>query len=102
MTQEMTLEDIADFCQFTGCQIRLGSTEAGFIQIAGTGVQRRANFGRYLSFNEMSALPSPQVVLAEASVFKVHQDGEERTVDREQFQKELAVFQKKVGLTPAP
>jgi len=95
----MTLDEIADFCQFTGCQVSLGSTEAGFIQIAGTGVQRSANFDRYLSFNELSALPSPKAVLAEASVFKVHQDGEKSTLDREQFQKKLEIFQKKVGIT---
>ena len=98
----MTIDDIANFCQFTGCRVSLGSADAGFIQMAGTGVQRRANFGRYLSFNEMSALPSPKAVLTEASIFKVSQDSEERTLDREQFQKELKAFQKKVGLTPEP
>ena len=94
----MTIEDIANFCQFTGCQVSLGSPDAGFIQVAGTGVVRPANFDRYLSFNEMAALPSPKAVVAEASVFKVHQEGEERTLDREQFQRELKAFQKKVGV----
>ena len=96
---KMTIDDVADFCQFTGSRITLGSADAGFIRIAGTGVERRANFDRYLAFNEMSALPSPKVVLAEASVFKVHQGGEERTLDRRQFQTELETFQKKLGLS---
>ena len=68
----MTIDDIANFCQFTSCQVSLGASDAGFIQIAGTGVERRPNYDRYLSFNEMSAFPSPKAVLAEASVFKVH------------------------------
>ncbi len=94
----MTIDEIADFCQFTSCQVTLGASDAGFIQIAGTGIERRVNYDRYLSFNEMSALPSPKAVLAEASVFKVHQGDTERTLDREQFQQELKAFQKKVGI----
>ena len=94
----MTIDEIANFCQFTSCQVSLGASDAGFIQIAGTGVERCANYDRYLSFNEMSAFPSPKAVLAEASVFKVHQGDTERTLDREQFQQELKAFQKKVGI----
>ncbi len=96
----MTIDEIADFCQFTGCRITLGSADAGFIRIAGTGVEQRANFSRYLAFNEMAALPSPRAVLTEASVFKVHQDEEERTLDRQQFQTELDTFKRKVGKDP--
>ena len=94
----MTIDEISDFCQFTSCQVTLGASDAGFIQIAGTGIERRANYDRYLSFNEMSALPSPKAVLAEASVFKVHPDDTERTLDREQFQQKLKAFQEKVGI----
>jgi hypothetical protein len=94
----MTIDDIADFCQFTGCRVSLGSADVGFIEIAGTGVQRSANFSRYLSFNELSELPSPKAVVAKASIFRVNQDGKEKTLDREQFQTELKAFQKKVEI----
>ena len=95
---KITIDEIADFCQLTSCQVSLGASDAGFIQIAGTGVERCANYDRYLSFNEMSALPSPKAVLAEASVFKVHQGDTERTLDREQFQQELKAFRRRWGL----
>ena len=68
----MTIDDIANFFRFTGCQVTLGSTDTGSIQIADTESQGRANFSHYLSFNEMPILPSPKAILPNASIFKVH------------------------------
>ncbi|MEE2839557.1 MAG: hypothetical protein VYC91_03420 [Acidobacteriota bacterium] len=37
----MTIDVIANFCQFTSCQVSLGNSDAGFVQNAGTGVEHR-------------------------------------------------------------
>lgn len=93
----MTIQDIADFCEFKDCEVSLGDPEVGFIPVDGTGVRRQYNYNRYLAHNELSGLPSPRRVLDKASVFKVRTGDQVQVFDREQFQRELQAFLEKVG-----
>ncbi|MDA2937700.1 hypothetical protein MYX75_05485 [Acidobacteria bacterium AH-259-A15] len=94
----MTIEDIANFCEFKDCEVSLGDPVVGFIQIDGTGVKRPNNFQRYLSFHELSALASPKKVLGKASTFKVQRGNEVQAFNRKEFKRELEAFQQKVGI----
>lgn len=94
----MTIDEITNFCQFKGCQVSLGSPEAGFVEIDGGGLQRRNNYNRYLSLNELASRPSPVRVLEEASAFTVKRDGQTRRLDRSEFEQELADFNRQLGL----
>ncbi len=94
----MTIEDIANYCEVKDCRVSLGSSEAGFITIDGTGVTGRFNnYRRFLRFHELQALPEPRRLLAAATTFTIEDGGEPRELDRAQFQQELKRFQDLVG-----
>ncbi|MEE8583711.1 MAG: hypothetical protein V3T83_02550 [Acidobacteriota bacterium] len=88
----MTVEEIADYCEFKNCQIRLGDPATGFIRIDGNGVQEASNYGRFLSLNELAAAPSPRKVVESATVFKVRHVGGERSLARQEFEAEYQRF----------
>ena len=93
----MTLEDIANYCEFKDCQISLGSPETGFVRLDGNGLQKANNYRRFLSLNELAAAPSPKKVLEAAQVFKVRRGEEESSLSREEFEAELRKFAALVG-----
>jgi len=93
----MTIEDVADYCEFKDCAVVLGDPSVGFVSVDGGGYQKRNNFSRFLSFNELSALPSPNKVLEKATTFRIQLPGGENVLTREQFEQELSAFRKKVG-----
>lgn len=88
----MTVSELANFCQFKGCEISLGSPESGFIHVTGEGRYRSPNYGRFLALNELaSAAPIEQVVQG-ASTFKIHRGQEVTALSREEFEKEYQRF----------
>ncbi len=94
----MTIDDIANYCEFRDYKVSVGHPDYGFIQIDGTGLEDRSyTYGRFQMLNEVSSLPSPRQVLEHADTFKVIRGGELRTLDRETFEAELKEFQEKVG-----
>ena len=93
----MTIEDVADYCEFKDCAVALGDPSIGVISVDGGGYQKRYNFARFLSLNELSALPSPKVVLEKATAFRVQLPTGELVLTREEFERELRVFREKVG-----
>jgi hypothetical protein len=94
----VTIEEIASYCEVKDCRVSLGSSEAGFITVDGTGVTGRFNnYRRFLRFHELQALPEPQRLLAAATHFAIDEDGEIREMDRAQFEQELKRFQDLVG-----
>ena len=93
----MTIEDVADYCEFKECAVLLGDPNVGFISVDGGGYQKRNNFARFLSLNELSALPSPKKVLEKATSFRVQLPKGETAMTREEFEGELSAFRKKVG-----
>jgi len=94
----LTIDEITNFCQFKGCEVYIGSPEAGFVGIDGGGIQRRNNYHRYLAFNELASQPSAREVLQKASIFKLKLGEETRTMERQEFEKEMKHFQRKLGL----
>lgn len=95
----VTLDEITNFCEFKECTVSLGDPEAGFIRVDGNGVQTRFNnYRRFLAHHELAALPSPKQVLEKATVFRIEENGQTRTLSREEFQAELQAFQEKVGM----
>jgi hypothetical protein len=94
----LIIEEIASFCKFKKCEVRLGNPAAGFIEIDGSGPKHLHNYGRYLAHNELAALPSPREVLEKASIFKIEHGLEVQTLDRQQFEQELENFRQKVGI----
>lgn len=94
----MTIEEIANYCEVIDCRVSLGSSEAGFITIDGTGVTGRFNnYRRFLRFHELQALPEPHHLLEAATTFTIEDEGEPREMDRTQFEQELRRFQDLVG-----
>ncbi|HLV00604.1 MAG TPA: hypothetical protein VKZ59_05020 [Acidobacteriota bacterium] len=97
----MTIDDIANFCEFKDCSVVFGNPEIGFIKVDGVGVATRFNnYRRFLAHNELAALASPRKVLQEATVFRIQSEGGEelRVLNREEFEQELREFQEKVGV----
>ena len=93
----MKIEDVADYCEFRGCVVVLGDPAAGFIAVDGGGRMRRNNFARFLSLNELSALPSPKSVLQKATTFRIELPTGEAVMTRDEFERELGAFREKVG-----
>ena len=95
----VTLEDVASFSELKDCSIELGDPGVGFIRIDGGGVIRKGyTYGRFLLFNETSGLPSPEEVLAAASVFRVTLGSTLELLTREQFEKQLERIRKLAGI----
>ncbi|HXK62663.1 MAG TPA: hypothetical protein PLP42_22485 [Acidobacteriota bacterium] len=92
----MTISDIADYCALKDCTVVLGDPAVGFIEVDSGGYKYRPNYARYLSLNELSALPSPQKVVAQASSFRVHLSRGTRVMSREEFEEELRDIRQKV------
>ncbi len=88
----MTIDEIANYCEFKDCQITLGDPAAGFVRIDGNGLQKASNYRRFLSLNELAAAPSPRKVLESATVFKVRSGGGERSLARKEFEAEYQQF----------
>ncbi|HSR66538.1 MAG TPA: hypothetical protein VLU25_01230 [Acidobacteriota bacterium] len=86
----MTIDDIANYCEFKDCQVSLGSPEAGFIHVDGYGLVRNTyNYRRFLALNELGALSSPDQVVEAAQTFKIKDARGERSLDRQAFQTEM-------------
>lgn len=94
----MVIEEITSFCEFKDCEINLGDPQVGFIQIDGSGIKRLNNYHRYFSLNELSAFPSPDRVVKQASIFTIQRGQETETLDRAQFERELKDFRLKAGI----
>ena len=92
----MKLKDIANFHEFTACQIKLGGSEVDFIWSGGSGLQQRQNYNRYLSLNQLSALPSSNDVLNQASTFKLQQERETQVLDLAEFEEKRKRFHQRV------
>ncbi len=93
----MTISDIADYCALKDCTVTLGDPAIGFIDVDGGGNRSRSNFARFLSLNELSALPSPLRVVEDATSFRVSLGRGTRTLSRVEFEKELRTLREKVG-----
>ena len=93
----MIIDDIADFCEFHDCIVTAGNPEIGAIAIDGRGYQKRNNYMRFLSFNELSALPSPPEVLRRATYFQIRRDNQTEEVSREEFEQQLSRFRELTG-----
>ncbi len=94
----MTLEEISDYCRLRDCQVRLGSSDTGFILVSSGGLERSNNYGRFLALSELRGLPSPARVIRQAELFRVDGPEERRELNREAFQQELEDLLRKVGL----
>ncbi len=92
----MTLEDIANFCEFKAYTIVLGDSNIGFIQVDGAGVNRNINnYERFLQFNKLRALPFPPTVLKQATLLRIKLGSERQDLSRQEFQTELENFKRK-------
>ena len=88
----MTIDEIADYCQFKGCAVRVGSPDSGFVEVDGNGIRRSNNYRRFQSLNEMAGAPSPARIVETATVFKIRRGSEEKVLDGEEFRAELERF----------
>ena len=95
---DMTLEEIADYCRLRDCQVRLGSSDTGFILVSSGGLERSNNYGRFLALSELRGLPSPAQVIRKAELFRVDGPEGRRELNREAFRRELEGLLRKVGL----
>lgn len=97
----VTIDDIANFCEFKDCTVVFGSPDIGFIQVDGIGVTTRFNnYRRFLAHHELGSLAPPRKVLERATRFRIQREGGEelRDLSREEFERELKEFQEKVGI----
>ncbi len=92
----MTISDIADYCALMDCAVTLGDPAVGFIDVDSGGYRSRPNFARFLSLNELSALPSPLKVVKDATSFRVNLSRGNRTLSRAEFEEELRTLREKV------
>ncbi len=93
----MNINDLADFCEFHDCTVTTGNPEIGAVSIDGRGYQKRDNYRRFLSFNELSGLPAPRDVLAKATYFRIHRDNQTVELTREDFERQLDRFRQLTG-----
>ncbi len=93
----MTIEDIANYCQFKGCRAIVGSPDVGFVHIDGDGVSRSANYGRFHMLNELASQPVDSEVVANASIVKIEGDGDVRQLTPEEFESEYLRLQALIG-----
>ena len=94
----MRTDDIADYCELKACAVSFGHPDIGFVTIDGLGVRRRFNnYRRFLDLNELASLPNPSEVLEKATVFRIQNDREPRTLDRAEFERELERFRELIG-----
>lgn len=94
----MTIDDIADFCQYKDCTVAAGGPETGFIRIDGTGLENRAyTWNRFSMLHEVNALPSPAKALEKATIFRISKEESTTAFNREEFERMLEEFQAKVG-----
>jgi hypothetical protein len=93
----LTISDIADYCAVKDCTVTLGDPAVGFIDVDSGGHRSRPNYARFLSLNELSALPSPSKVLKDAASFRVTLSHGTRTLSRTEFEEELKALREKVG-----
>jgi hypothetical protein len=92
----LTISDIADYCALKDCKVTLGDPAVGFIEVDSGGYSSRPNYARFLMFNELSGLASPQKVLTAATSFQVSLSRGPVTFSREQFEAELRGVREKV------
>lgn len=88
----MTVDEIANYCEFKDCQVTLGDPAAGFIRIDGNGVRKASNYNRFLSHNELAAAPSPRKVLDSATVFKIRRGDADQQLTRPEFEADYQRF----------
>jgi len=94
----MTLEEISDYCRLRDCQVRLGSSDTGFILVSSGGLESSNNYGRFLALSELRGLPSPARVIRQAELFRVDGPEGSRDLNREDFERELGDLLREVGL----
>lgn len=93
----MTVDRIADYCEFTNATVSAGSPETGFVEIDGTGLTSSFNaYRRFLAHRELAGLAEADEVIAGATVFRIQRE-ESRQLSREEFEAELARFEALVG-----
>ena len=88
----MTVSELANYCQFKGCEISLGSPEKGFVHINGEGRHRSPNYGRFHALNELASSASIESVIQGATTFKIHRGEVVKTLSREEFEQEYQRF----------
>ena len=63
--ETMTVNEIASFCAFKNCRIWVGSPQAGFVEIGGSGVIRPSyTYGRFQMLSEVLPSSADQVIAA--------------------------------------
>lgn len=86
----MTIDEIANYCEFRDCEVSLGSPQAGFIRVDGYGLVRKTNnYRRFHMLHELRSMASPKDVIAAAQTFKIKDAQGERSLDREAFEAEM-------------
>ncbi len=94
----MTTDDLANYCELKDVAVSYGHPEVGFVAVDGRGVRRKFNnYRRFLELNELASLPDPAEVLKRATVFRIQDEGETRTLDRAEFEAELDRFRDLIG-----
>ena len=88
----LTIDEVANFCEWKDCRVTVGDAELGFVHIDGRGVNQSSNYRRFLSLNELAALPSPKDVVEKATLFKIEHGGEQRSLSRDEFRSEYEKF----------
>ena len=95
----MTLEEISDYCRLRDCQVRLGSSDTGFILVSSGGLEQANNYGRFLALSELRGLPSPADVIRQAELFRVDGPaGDPRSEPGGFFSRNWKNLLRKVGL----
>ncbi|HSR50442.1 MAG TPA: hypothetical protein VLV83_06410 [Acidobacteriota bacterium] len=86
----MTIDDIANYCEFKDCEVSLGSPEAGFIRVDGYGLVRNTNnYRRFHMLHELGSMASPKDVIGAAESFKIKDADGQRSLDRQAFEAEM-------------
>ena len=95
----MNIDEIADFCEFTDCEVSFGGSEAGFVTVNGRGIKLKFNnYRRFLAQHELAALPTPEQTLKAATVFRVHRQEGTQELTRAEFEEQLRKFQRLAGV----
>lgn len=93
----MDINDIADYCEFHNCTVTAGNREIGAIAITGRGYHKPNNYMRFLSFNELAALPAPPEVMQKATYFRIHRNDQTEELTRQEFEQRLNRFRQLTG-----